>query len=303
MHICYIDEAGCTGRLPDPTSAIQPVFVLAGVMLPHQSIKAATVDWINLKQRHFPGLLGGNASPRFHDWMAAEVKGSELRKRAKHTGRNSRRFASNVLNDILGLLERYHARIAGRVFVKPIGGLFSGIPVYTSTAQGICTTFQNYLQHHEAEGFIIADSRNKPANASLSHSIFTQRHRAAGDPYPSIVEAPTFGHSDNHAGLQFADIVCSALLFPIAAQVCSAAHLTNHMHCDEHYLDLRDRFGARLKALQWLYTTGPAQVSGGITLKDKLNGHKASMLFTAPLNPAANLGTAMAAALRTAGAP
>jgi hypothetical protein len=27
---------------------------------------------------------------------------------------------------------------------------------------------------------------------------------------------PTFGHSENHAGLQLADLVCSALLFPMA---------------------------------------------------------------------------------------
>ena len=33
MYICYIDESGCTGELPDINSAIQPVFVLAGVFI------------------------------------------------------------------------------------------------------------------------------------------------------------------------------------------------------------------------------------------------------------------------------
>ncbi len=295
VHICYVDEAGCTGAVPDAASPVQPVFVLAGIFLPHPCIKALTCEWITLKQRRFPGLLNGVAMPRFHDWMAAEVKGADLRKRAKHTSRNSRRFAIGVLNEVVTLLERHNARIAGRVFAKPVGGPFSGTAVYTSTAQLISTTFQHYLEHFDSDGLVIADSRNKAANASVSHSIFTQRHRAAGDPYPRIVEAPTFGHSDNHAGLQLADILCSGLLFPIAAQVCSAAHLTNHMHCDPYFLDLRERFGPRLRAMQWMCVGGSGQMSGGITLKDQVNGFKAPVLFSEPAAPlpVGALGAAM----------
>lgn len=301
MHICYVDEAGCTGVLPNAASQVQPVFVLAGIMLRHDRIKPLTVEWINLKQRFFPNLLPLTPPPRFHDWMAAEIKGADLRNRARANSRNQRRAAIGVLDAAVTLLEKYHAKLAGRIFVKPIGGAFSGTPVYTSTAQAICATFESYLGTQQSEGFVIADSRQKSTNANLSHSIFTQRHRAGGDPYPRIVEAPTFGHSDNHAGLQFADIICSGLLFPIAAQVCCSQHLTNQMHCDPHYLDLRKRFGTRLRALQWQYQDALGHWAGGITLNDQLNGHKAPVIFTDPPPPPATIQTAVATAMQTAG--
>lgn len=301
MHICYVDEAGCTGALPNAASPIQPVFTLVGVIMPQVRVKPLTVDWINLKQRHFPSLLSAIPSPKFHDWMAAEIKGAELRKRAKHSSRNNRRAATKVIDDLLTLIERHEGRLAGRVFVKPIGGLFKGTAVYTATAQSICATFENLLETQGSVGFVIADSRNKHSNANLSHSIFTQRHSVAGDPYPRIVEAPTFGHSDNHAGLQIADIIASALLFPIAAQVCSAEHLTNHMHCDPHFLDLRGRFGARLRALQWQYPGANSPGAGGITLSDQINGYKTPVLFTDTSQPAPK-PSALANAMMAAGA-
>lgn len=299
MHICYVDEAGCTGALPSAASDIQPVFALVGLFVPVAAVKQLTVDWMQLKQRHFPGLLAANPAPRFHDWMKAEVKGSEIRRRAKMPSRNSRRFATHFIGQALDLMETHHVRIAGRVFIKPIGGPFGGIAVYTSATQGICATFQSYLSHHKTSGLVIADGRTKALNATLSHSIFTQRHSARGDPYPGLLEAPTFGHSDNHAGLQLADIVCSALLFPIAAQVCSAVHLTDHTHCSPQFLALRDLFGQRLRALQWLY--GPAGQSGGITLKDQLNRRRVTCLFAEP--PAALVATAVATAMVAATRP
>jgi hypothetical protein len=62
-------------------------------------------------------------------------------------------------------------------------------------------------------GFVIADSRMKRVNTQVSHSIFTQKFRTTGDTYDGIVEVPAFSHSDNHAGLELADAICSALLF------------------------------------------------------------------------------------------
>ena len=39
------------------------------------------------------------------------------------------------------------------------------------------------------------------------------------DAYDRLMEMPMFGHSDNHAGIQAADMICSAFLFPMAAFV------------------------------------------------------------------------------------
>lgn len=60
---------------------------------------------------------------------------------------------------------------------------------------------------------------------------------------------PTFGHSENHAGLQLADLVCSALLFPMAVNAYCAGAIAS-VHVRPEYVVLRDRYAARLEALQ-----------------------------------------------------
>ena len=80
MYICYLDEAGCTGALPSASSPIQPVFVLGGLIVDQQCVKTMTADLLVLKQRFFPNLLP--AVSLYHDWMAAEIKGADIRKMA-----------------------------------------------------------------------------------------------------------------------------------------------------------------------------------------------------------------------------
>ncbi|MDR3056184.1 MAG: DUF3800 domain-containing protein [Zoogloeaceae bacterium] len=278
MHICYLDEAGCTGALPSADTQIQPVFVLGGLFVEAAKVQSMTHKLLALKRRFFPNLLPANA--HYHDWMAAEIKGADIRRKARSTSRNDRRFACCLISAGLDILKQHDARMVSRVYVKPIGNPFDGAAVYTSTVQSICAAFQNYLATHGSRGIVIADSRNKGKNANVSHSIFTQRFRAAGDPYPALLEVPTFGHSDNHAGLQMMDFLCSALLFPIAAQVCASAHLTDKTHVSPHYLTLVEKYGHDIKDLQYRYQeemTGHWR--GGITLIDPVNKYNATRLF------------------------
>ncbi len=277
MYVCYVDEAGCTGELPSANSSIQPIFAIAGLMLPALAVPSVTRELIALKQRFFPTRLP--ATSRYHDWMVLEVKGSDLRRMARSTARNDRRFAYGVIQEGLAILGRHQGRIVGRVYAKPIGGSFDGTSVYSSSVQRICQDFQHLLASEGAPGLVIADSRNKAKNANISHSVFTQMYSAMGNPYPNLVEAPTFGHSDNHAGLQLTDLICSALLFPIAAELCCLRHMTDQTHCFAQHATLRTRYGATLRDLQYRYNPAPGSWAGGISLLDPLNGHKSPMLF------------------------
>jgi len=278
MYICYIDEAGCTGALPDINSSIQPIFAISAIFLHQTRVNALTNDLLQLKQRFFPNHLP--VGSLYHDWMTVEIKGSELRRKARSSNRNDRRFSYMVIGKALEILEHHGVKIVGDVFVKQIGGNFNGASVYTSTVQSICTTFQKCLIQCDAKGIVIADSRNKPKNANVAHSIFTQRHRAGGSPYDRLIELPTFGHSDNHAGLQFSDLICSSLLFPIASQVCISQHLTNQTHCSPYYLNLKTKFGHRLKSLQFRYQDQTTKYwYGGIKLHDPINYFNAPVLF------------------------
>ena len=277
MYVCYIDEAGCTGELDGPGSAVQPAFVLNGVFVPARRLESLTRGWIQLKQVYFPNRLPHGSS--IHDWMIAEVKGSDIRRMARGSTRNERRFAHQVVGSALNLLERNGASVVGRVFVKPIPGAFDGTAVYTSSVQFVCRSFQLFLQQNDDVGIVIADSRNKGKNTNVAHSIFTQRYAAAGDPYDRIIEMPTFGHSDNHAGLQLADIFCSTLLFPIAVQRCASHVLTDQTHCSPHYERLVDRFGGRLQELQFRFRDATGYWHGGVSLTDRVSHRPSTVLF------------------------
>lgn len=279
MYICYIDEAGCTGAIPDPTSSIQPVFSIAGIFVNQSKLNSLTNDLLQLKQNFFPNRLPSGS--QYYDWMAVEIKGAELRRQARNTSRNDRRFAYMVIGRALEILENHSVKLVGRVYVKKIGEQFNGAAVYTKSVQSICESFQEFLVRMHSSGIVIADSRNKPKNANVAHSIFTQRHRAIGDPYSHMVELPTFGHSDNHAGLQFADLLCSSLLFPIAAQVCISPHLTNQLHCSPHYLNLKSRYGERIKNLQFRYQDPSTTYwYGGLKLSDPMSKNTVKSLFS-----------------------
>ena len=60
----------------------------------------------------------------------------------------------------------------------------------------------------------------------------------AGDQYPHVLEMPTYGHSENHVGLQLADVICSALLFPMAVSAYCVGTVTN-LHVLPEYGELR----------------------------------------------------------------
>ena len=78
MKIAYVDEAGCTGALPSPTSAIQPVFVQAAVVVDQAELRGLTLDFLRLKARFFPSLGAGTG--HFLDRVLGEVKGADLRR-------------------------------------------------------------------------------------------------------------------------------------------------------------------------------------------------------------------------------
>src|SRR5467141_3622389 len=112
--------------------------------------------------------------------------------------------------------------------------------------QTICETFENLLSTAGDSGMVICDSRDPFKNAEVSHSIFTQKFKAGGDQYPHLVEMPTFGHSENHVGLQIADVLCSALLFPMACYVYCTGYVHN-LHVRPGFAVLKARYGGRLE--------------------------------------------------------
>jgi len=281
MVICYVDEAGDPGCLPSATADIQPVLVVAGFFVRQPRIAQLTREFIELKRQFHPAALPPKAHPL--DWVLVEVKGAELRRDVALGSRRRRRHVLGFLDKAVALLERFECRLVGRVWVKGVGAPFKGVPVYTSSVQYVYGRFNRWLADHGEGGVVICDSREQVQNRGVSHSIFTEKFRVAGDKYPLILEMPMFGHSENHAGIQLADLVCSALLFPMAVDAYCVGFIDN-THVRKGYDVLRARYGPRLEKLQervWDRSRVPPRKDGGVIVSDPLGKKSRGVMFSA----------------------
>jgi len=59
---CYVDEAGCPGRLPSASSPVQPFLILAAVALRSTDINTFTRQVNRLKVAYLEGLRPGQPS-------------------------------------------------------------------------------------------------------------------------------------------------------------------------------------------------------------------------------------------------
>ncbi|HET9592590.1 MAG TPA: DUF3800 domain-containing protein [Solirubrobacterales bacterium] len=246
MRLCYVDESGTAEKLVEADPDQQPVIVIAGVSLPESELAKITHDWINLKKRFDPVLAKTG-----HGWLDAilqEVKGANLRKGFRNNATvRQRKRAIGVLDGTLKLLERYDAKILGRVWMKRLDTENDDMGIHASSLQFICRGFDASLPTKE-RGMVVVDSQTYQHNHRLAHSLFTQRF-GKHPKHLGLVDMPVFGHSDNHAGLQIADLLCSAILAPIASAVYAGSYEQWNKHCQSGYLDIRERFGPRLESL------------------------------------------------------
>jgi hypothetical protein len=275
MYICYIDEAGCPGALPSATSDVQPVLVLTGVILPQYNLSDLTKKFLALKAQFHPHI----ASKLKHELDIAkyEIKGADLRRDIRRGNRNLRRQVFGFLDKTLDLLEKYQVNLVSKIYIKEPAGAFDGKSVYAAAVQSICAAFQKFLEAHNSSGIVIADSRTPGLNSIVSHSIFTQKYRATGDPYDRILEAPVFGHSENHVTIQIADFLCSTMLFPMASHVYCTGHIVSvHVHANDQKIE--ERYSERLKKLAYRFLDG-GRYRGGITVNDAIEKRSASLLF------------------------
>lgn len=279
LYILYVDESGDLGALPAAPQAAgndQPVLVIGGLILDATRLEQLTQDFLNLKFRWFPGL--SYPSDKHLDKIIPEIKGADLRRDATRGGRRQKRHAIGFLDHLLRLLEQYEVKLIARIWIKGLAQPFEGRPVYTSSIQALYTYFNHWLTQREAFGFCIADSRDHLKNVNVAHSIFTQKYQLTSESYGRILELPTFGHSENHAGIQLCDIICSGLLYPIAAQAYSTGYVAN-VHVQPSAIGLRQRFGERLRALTHRYQEPSGRWVGGMVVSDAHQGRNSSAMF------------------------
>ena len=262
--------------LPTATSPIQPVLAIGGIIIDYSRLHFATEKLLEIKSRFYPSPCNG--TPRYLDGVLEEIKGSDLRKHATCSNKPTKRHAVGVIDNVVKLCEDLDAKIIGRVWIKGIGVPFSGVSVYTYSIQSMYKDFQNLLDTENDTGIVIVDSRVKQLNTPVAHAIFTQKFKSSGDSYDRILELPAFSHSENHAGLQLADNISSALIFPLAVHSYCAGHIQN-VHIRPGYANLKQRYGNRLRALQHRYQEATGRWRGGLVVSDDLTQRPGKYLF------------------------
>ncbi|MBJ7459094.1 MAG: DUF3800 domain-containing protein [Thermoleophilaceae bacterium] len=207
-----------------------PVFVVGGIVVDASAVEPITREFIAIKI----DASGTKKLRHDHDHLKQnleEIKGSSLRRIYRHDSNPQTKTAA-VLERTLALLELYEAEIVG--YIRRAGSSDdAGEQTYHGAVRHICRRFNHRLAEAHDDGVVIADNRDDVRNRQLAHSMYVEKFRGT-DKLPRIAESVTFGQSENHAGLQIADIVCSALLAPIAAGEENIKH----------------RFGNRVKHLR-----------------------------------------------------
>lgn len=277
--VCYVDEAGCSAQLPSSQTDIQPVLVVAGLIVDQKQLSSLTVEFLRLKRKYFPGKFSSN---HHLDDVREEIKGSDLRSAIRKKTTKAR-TELKLLDEVLALLQSHKTRIFASVWVKGVGQPFKARPIYTSSIQSSCRTFHEFLSEHDDSGFIVADFRTTQLNDQVAHSIFTQKYKAKGDPLPRLLELPTFGISNNHVGLQITDFLCSALIFPIAAATYCKGFVQG-VHVRNQDFLIKRRYLSRIKALQYRYKRN-GKSAGGIWVSDAHANRDSSLFFTQPPIP------------------
>lgn len=274
MLLAYLDESGDEQPLRTPEDP--PVLVIAGIIVSHENVKTLTWEFLRLKKRYNPSLSKDDVP--LSELIRFEVKGSNLRRDVRSSGRRNKRRALVFLDDVLKLLTETDASIIGEAYIKGAKPLSKW--VYPQAVAKIADGFGHQLEDADTQGLIIMDARTKVKNTPSVHRLTTARFKSGGSRYPRLVESPTFGHSDAHVLLQIADLVASALIFPMAC-VGYCGNLVHNVHLNNEYAVLRNRFGPKLNGLQYRYTTDDGRRVGSLRVIDELNGQSSRALYDA----------------------
>ena len=270
MHICYLDESGDGVTLTNHNiDRAMLSFGLVGLIVNTDKLDFITNEYIDLKKKFFPSGIPMNERNRRGSWATLDIKGSHLAYELRAGSKSQKRQTIGFLDNYVELLEKYEIKILGRIWIKQPEIPVNEVSLYTVSVQKVHQHFESFLATSNSKGLVIADNRMPTQNHSVSHSIHIQRYSFLGNPYPNIVEVPTYGQSQNHTGIQLADILISGLINPITAAVFMRTIAPTNPHAQGAGCELRSRYGTRLRALQYIYKDSLNKSAGGIVVSDR----------------------------------
>ena len=263
-HICHIDESGDFGPLLSASANAQPVLAVVGLIAPKGKIAQMEGDFAQLRKAS--EFLKNRRSALGQNHLPLEDKGHALRRGLRSDEAQWRAGALATLDATLDLLERAEAQVAGCVHIKPVDRTFNGKRAYVSSVLSIAANFHRILEAEEErgearrKGEIICDEQQQAKSAI--RRAFRRRN-------PPV---PEFGNSEQSAGIQIADWLCSAVVAPLAAAICfdRADDLPESKHADPRYLALAEgenSVWARLMRMQFPFADDSGLRQPGIIVR------------------------------------
>lgn len=266
MYFCFLDESGDNSTLTRHDDPKQAALIIAGIFVDAARIPALTSDFIAHKRRFFPNKF---KTAKSFDALLVEIKGSDhITSAVRRHGANSQngRQALLFLDGVLDICINHQIRLVGRAWIKELHSPMTDKSVYTKSAQNVAERFQEFLNQRSSMGVIIADNRDDKRNQYVAHSVFTQMHKRSGSSYPLLQETVVFGISNNHAGLQIADLLTSAALLPIVSQNFLIGRFRNaHTHPSMHII--AKRVERKIKKLEFSFPH-PQGTCHGLSVHD-----------------------------------
>jgi Protein of unknown function (DUF3800) len=273
VYILYFDESGDLGPFVENSpSNMQPIFALGGVVVPQANVTELTSRLMALKRKHYGLSYPKNEK---YELLRNEIKGKDIRRELRKKGGHARAQLL-FIDDLLATLKSLDCHLLASIYVKGLESPFDGKAVYTTAVQKQVDLFQKYLTIQDSMGLVIADSRYNHLNSDVSHAVLTQQNsRYAVN--SRLVESPVFGNSENHAGLQVADIIVSALIVPIALATYRQDDAQRSFNYDfDHAIKLR--YATKLKKLQ-LAVKLQIGTRFGFYVNDSVNDWEAIRMF------------------------
>ncbi len=203
--VFYVDESGDTSNHHVPLlNGETPIFTLSTVALQLADWRQYDREYIYLKRRFFAAEIS-QSSKRSEQW---EAKGNDLCAPRNKTSVRRREF----LKEVLGLCERFDARLFAITFVKNLNAPVPAASLYTMGLQYLAERFSVFLAEcgGEDHGITIIDKRLSKLDyqVATSHMSFVFGHET-GRELTNVLEAPLFADSRLTTGLQISDNIAS----------------------------------------------------------------------------------------------
>jgi hypothetical protein len=253
--VSYIDEAGDGGAVRAVRDQASPVLVIASLTVDDRQAPALMRDVLLLRQSVWPTRT---VRPLIES-LSSETKGATLREHTRRSAsRRQRASAFKYLQGVLDALDRRGAKLVGAVFVKDVDHRLDEAGFYASAVRAFARDLHHRLEAERDRGLMVLDRRSHYKDVQNVDAVLADKYPAISrggrlrDDLHRLSLPPLAASSQHVMGLQLADTLASALIFPMACMAYRRTWIANP-HVDLGHLDVLNTFASRVRQLEYRY--------------------------------------------------